>query len=69
MSVTRRKFHTIADGKTGLMRCNVCQDTFPLPIGSASFVVTVMRAFEKAHQNCDGEGGRTGTQIILGYRG
>jgi hypothetical protein len=50
---------TVVDAITQTMRCNVCKDEVPIPLGSLDWVAAVCLAFDKAHRACKGNPGRT----------
>ena len=35
------------------MKCQVCEESVPFPLGDLNWVKRVMRAFQKAHENCE----------------
>ena len=43
--------NTIIDASTQTMRCNVCGDEVPIPMGILKWAATVMRAFALAHRS------------------
>lgn len=49
----------ICDANRQTMRCEVCGDEVPLPLGAVEYVVAVMRAFSREHPVTEHEGGRT----------
>lgn len=55
----RRQDNTVVDATTQTMRCNVCGDEIPMPLGDVDWVCAVMRAFTKAHRGNTHPGRRT----------
>ena len=54
-----RTDNTIIDAVTQTMRCNVCGDEVPIPLGALSWCAAVMQSFAKAHEPAKHEPGRT----------
>jgi len=50
---------TVCDAKTQTIRCEVCKDEIPLPLGSVDWVVRACNAFTRTHLNCNGRKGKT----------
>lgn len=48
--MARRQDNTVVDANTQTMRCNVCGDEVPLPLGDVGWFVAVIQAFAKAHR-------------------
>ena len=42
--------NTVCDAKTQTLRCMVCGDEVPIPLGAVDWVVAVMKAFSEAHR-------------------
>lgn len=53
------KDNTVIDAITQTMRCDVCGDEVPAPLGSLPWVSAVMLAFSEAHAGESHGGGRT----------
>jgi hypothetical protein len=54
------KEHVVIDAAEQVMRCNVCGDTMPIPLGCVQdWVTPVMKAFARAHESASHAGGRT----------
>jgi hypothetical protein len=51
--------NTVCDAKTQTLRCTVCGDEVPIPLGTLSWVLAVMEAFSKEHSSSKHEGRRT----------
>ncbi len=45
-----RTENTTIDAVRQVMRCNVCGDEIPIPLGQLKWVCAVMSAFERAHR-------------------
>lgn len=41
------------DEDTGVVRCNHCGETIPMPAGHVAFVMGVLRGFSEAHAQCN----------------
>ena len=54
-----KKSNTECDATTQIMRCLICGDEVPLPLGVVDWVADVLVAFDRAHRNCKGLKGRT----------
>jgi hypothetical protein len=57
--MTSPRYYTVIDANTQTMRCEVCGDEVPIPLGGLSWVVKVMKAFASEHRRCNGNSGRT----------
>ena len=54
------KDNSVIDQERRVMRCTVCGDEVPMPLGEARWVAAVMTAFARAHGGAgDHGGGRT----------
>jgi len=53
------KPRTVVDAATQTMRCDVCKDEVPIPLGSLGWVAAVCEAFDRAHRGCRGVPGAT----------
>jgi hypothetical protein len=51
--------NTIVEADTQTMRCTVCGDVVPIPLGALSWCSAVMLAFAKAHKGAKHAPGRT----------
>lgn len=52
---------TVVDAGKQVLRCNICGDEFPMPLGLMDFVIAVFDGFQKAHEGCNGKPGKTRT--------
>lgn len=55
-----RGTHVVIDAGTQTLRCELCDEQVPLPLGLAAWVLTVCDAFAKAHPARSHQPGRTG---------
>ena len=60
--------HVVADANTQTLRCTHCGEEIPFPLGRASWVVAVMRAFEEAHRACP-QGVSPRVSALTGFAG
>ena len=59
----RGKDATVVDAITKTMRCEVCKEEVPIPLGKIDWTSSVMQAFVVAHRGCDGRKGKTGFSV------
>jgi len=52
---------TVIDPGKQVLRCNICGDEFPIPLGHLDFVNKIFKAFDKEHKDCNGTPGKTFT--------
>ena len=52
---------TVVDPGKQVLRCNICGDEFPVPLGNMDFVTGIFEVWGKAHENCNGRPGKTFT--------
>ena len=50
---------TFCNPVTQTVKCDVCGDKIPLPLGTVKWVADVLSAFDDAHRGCGGDGDRT----------
>ena len=53
------KDNTVIDAARGVMHCDVCGDSVPVPCGDIHWAAAVMRAFKEAHSAPMHGAGRT----------
>ena len=51
--------HCVCDSSTGTVRCKICGDEIPIPLGDISWVCGVLGAFTGSHPGVPHEGKRT----------
>jgi len=59
----------VADARGQVLRCLVCGEEVPMPMGMVRWFAGVCRAFELAHRGCDGRKGKTGFAKCAGGEG